>query len=179
MVDKFEVGKKYRFTGPSDYNKNWNELMGLWKDGKERLCIYKRVINSTLTVQFEGIGGEWNYSHCMEHFEEVIESPHPEPPFIKGHYYKWIGPPDYNLNWNSCMEAWKDGKPRKALDDGYKVGFEGIDGAFWSYRFCIHHFEDVTNNMAEANIKMTFKEATLPPNWQRHKLCVKNINSSF
>jgi hypothetical protein len=59
--------------------------------------------------------------------------------FEEGKYYKWIGPKNFNSNWNSDMEAWKDGASRKCISDGWRAAFIGISGT-WDYSHVFQYF---------------------------------------
>jgi hypothetical protein len=76
-VDKFEVGKYYRFIGPKSFNTHWNEDMDNWKDGKPRVCLSEKDHSATTygmgqDCSFADIRDEWWYlSAHREVFEEV------------------------------------------------------------------------------------------------------------
>ncbi len=60
--------------------------------------------------------------------------------FTVGCYYRWVGPADFNDNWNSDMEHWKDGKARRCLSAVDDLGversyasFEDILHGYWRY----------------------------------------------
>lgn len=69
MVERFEVGKYYRWIGPSGSLDNFNGHMAAFQDGVPRLCE-SSVGNHQ--AEFEDIdGGHWYYGHLLEYFEEV------------------------------------------------------------------------------------------------------------
>ena len=69
--------------------------------------------------------------------------------FIVGHYYKYVGDPNFHENWNEHMDKWKDGVPRKCIkistDSGrvyQECEFENIGGDMhWCYRRTSGHFD--------------------------------------
>lgn len=65
--------------------------------------------------------------------------------FIQGNTYKWVGPSDFSENWNSRMDAWKDGKPRICVGVGVGVGgrasFADIGTCYYGH--CLKHFIEV------------------------------------
>lgn len=84
MVEKFEIGKTYRFTGDAS---NYNCYAGVncsgMSDGLPRKCIasnWEGMIPNKLSGNFEGIPCDpdnlnqcWDFSTQMDDFEEVIE----------------------------------------------------------------------------------------------------------
>jgi hypothetical protein len=78
MVKEFEVGKYYRWAGPTDSSLfgNWHEDMNAIFDGKPHKCVKVEGMCTT----FEGVppkeeSSRWYWGHVMEYFEEVPEQP--------------------------------------------------------------------------------------------------------
>lgn len=75
MISNFEVGKYYKWIGPSYFYDNWSPEMEAWKDGEPKLCTSAEQ-NPSKNAMFEGIpcptkSFGWMYSHCIEYFKEV------------------------------------------------------------------------------------------------------------
>ncbi|HKM08486.1 MAG TPA: hypothetical protein VJ869_16125 [Sphaerochaeta sp.] len=79
MVNRFEEGKMYRFTG-SEAHDSWNEKMAVVLDGKPRKCIVQgRTTDFLYTgpgdAHFEGMAksftGTWGWSGNMKDWVEV------------------------------------------------------------------------------------------------------------
>ena len=80
-VEKFEVGKSYRFIGKSSFSSMWNEDMDKWKDGKPRVCLSEKDHSTThygmgQYCGFADIRDEWLYlgPHRVV-FEKVLVGP--------------------------------------------------------------------------------------------------------
>lgn len=70
MVDKFEAGKYYVFTGNKQPFEAWYQAMDAWLDGKPRKCISTYLSSNTIAI-FDGIkNGLWGYSKYMHLFDE-------------------------------------------------------------------------------------------------------------
>lgn len=134
MVNKFEVGKTYRWIGASSFrNEGWISDLNAWCDGKPRKCLSISTTYSGLLgcATFENItGGNWSYYTrwgCF--FEEVVEEkteiPRKGPcnggPILIGRHYAYIGPQgptwgDLPRHTFEGMLEWFDGKPHECLD---------------------------------------------------------------
>ncbi len=79
MIDKFEVGKMYRWTGPDENIEmfgGWNQLMAPIRDGMPRKCTEVTELDRGYLASFEGVpGGTWAWGNeSFQYFEEVGES---------------------------------------------------------------------------------------------------------
>ena len=72
MVDKFEVGKKYRFTGtsrPCEFNSGGE--MDFWLDGEPRECLFAEQNGVYVRFDNQTTPGVWNYGATKRLFELV------------------------------------------------------------------------------------------------------------
>ena len=58
--------------------------------------------------------------------------------FIKGKYYRWVGPPDFWFNWNHMMNKVKDGKPRLCITENTLKD----TGGKWEWYHAYKYFEE-------------------------------------
>lgn len=166
---EFEVGKTYRWVGPSTYSDNFSSEMNEWLKGTPHKCTsvvseHRKKVRAT----FEGIKANtwrgdhtWDYAHCMRHFVEVV----PDEFFFEvGKYYRWTGPQDYDCFWNRLMEPWKDRKPRRCTrsQTGHYASFDGIEEGCWHYDACIHYFEEVKDrDVFDCKRPLAFEDASV------------------
>jgi hypothetical protein len=63
MMAELQIGKYYKWIGPKDFDDNWTSEMNAIKDGNPHKCTSPRT--------FEGVKGDWNWTHVYKYLEEV------------------------------------------------------------------------------------------------------------